>query len=417
MLNVIILGLASFLTDVSSEMVYPLVPLYLTTVLGASPAIVGIIEGFAESTAALLRVFAGYFSDRLGQRKPLTIAGYAASAVGKFVLYVSTTWPLVLISRMIDRIGKGIRTAPRDALIADSVDPKQRGAGFGLHRALDSLGAVVGVSIAYILFISIKENFTSVFLVSVIPAFLGVGVLFFAREKRGHPSTPPLRKSQISLRSRGTEGLGAQRGGGGQGGANASKQPDSDGPWWQNLGNRWKSLDTRLKYFLLIVFVFNLGNSSNQFLLLRANSLGFSTADSILLYLAYNVIYAVAAYPAGRLSDRFGRKALLVAGYLAYGLIYLGFAFDNGFFLLPLFGLYGIYIALTEGIEKALVSDLAPGNMRATLIGLHATAVGIGLLPASVLAGFLYDALGAPAPFFFGGVLGVAAAFGLWLLI
>jgi MFS family permease len=408
MFNVIILGLASFLTDVSSEMVYPLVPLYLTTVLGASPAIVGIIEGFAESTSALLRVFAGYFSDRLGERKPLTIAGYAASAVGKFVLYVSTTWPLVLFSRLIDRFGKGIRTAPRDALIADSVDPKQRGAGFGLHRALDTLGAVVGVSIAYFLFVSIKENFASVFLVSVIPAFAGVGVLFFAREKRGHPSSPPLAK--------GGQG-GVIPPNGEKGGGDAFKQRDRDAPWWRGLGARWNALDTRLKTFLLIVFVFNLGNSSNQFLLLRANSLGFSSADAILLYLAYNVVYAVASYPAGRLSDRFGRKALLVTGYLAYGLIYLGFALDNGIYLLPLFGLYGLYIALTEGIEKALVSDLAPSNMRATLIGLHATAVGIGLLPASVLAGFLYDTLGAPAPFFFGGVLGVTGALGLWLLI
>lgn len=387
MFNVIILGIASFLTDVSSEMVYPLVPLYLTTVVGASPAIVGIIEGLAESTASLLRTFAGYFSDRLGERKPITIAGYGASAIGKIVLYLSTTWPLVLVSRLIDRFGKGIRTAPRDALIADSVDPKQRGAGFGLHRALDSLGAVVGVSIAYFLFVSIKENFNSVFLVSVLPALIGVGVLFFAREKRRPPS-PSLNKGR-------------------NGGV----------PWWENLGTRWAALDTRLKTFLVIVFIFNLGNSSNQFLLLRANSLGFSTGDAILLYLAYNVVYAAASYPAGRLSDRFGRKPLLVLGYLTYGLIYLAFGADNGSLLLLLFGLYGLYIAMTEGVEKALVSDLAPLNLRATMIGLHATAVGVGLLPASVLAGFLYDRLGPPAPFYLGGALGVTAATALALLI
>lgn len=390
MLNVIILGIASFLTDVSSEMVYPLVPLYLTTVLGASPEIVGIIEGLAESTASLLRTFAGYFSDRLGRRKPLTIAGYGASAIGKFVLYISTTWPLVLVSRLIDRFGKGIRTAPRDALIADSVDPKQRGAGFGLHRALDTFGAVVGVAIAYFLFVSIKENFNSVFLVSVIPAFIGVLVLFLARERIKTPSATTLSKG---------------------------RNEEVHTPWWRDLTSRWGALDARLKMFLLIVFVFNLGNSSNQFLLLRANSLGFSTADAILLYLAYNIVYAIASYPAGRLSDRFGRKPLLVAGYLAYGLIYLAFAVDNGYLLLPLFGLYGLYIAMTEGVEKALVSDLAPLNLRATMIGLHATAVGIGLLPASVLAGFLYDKLGAPAPFYFGGALGVAAGAALWRLI
>ena len=202
-----------------------------------------------------------------------------------------------------------------------------------------------------------------------------------------------------------------------EGGARPQKRSEHDAPWWQNLGARWSSLDSRLKSFLLIVFVFNLGNSSNQFLLLRANSLGFSNADAILLYLAYNVVYAAASYPAGRLSDRVGRKALLIAGYLAYGVIYLAFALDNGLFLLPLFGLYGMYIAMTEGVEKALVSDLAPLNLRATLIGLHATAVGIGLLPASVFAGFLYDTVGPAAPFFFGGAMGVAAAVGLWLLI
>lgn len=406
MFNVIILGIASFLTDVSSEMVYPLVPLYLTTVLGASPAIVGIIEGLAESTASLLRTFAGYYSDRLGERKPITIAGYGASAIGKIVLYLSATWPLVLVSRLIDRFGKGVRTAPRDALIADSVDPKQRGAGFGLHRALDSLGAVVGVSIAYFLFVSIKENFNSVFLVSVIPAFIGVGVLFFAREKR-RPHSPP-RASDPSHSPLADDPSHSTLVKGGTGGVN---------PWWQNLETRWNALDARLKAFLIIVFVFNLGNSSNQFLLLRANSLGFSAADAILLYLAYNAIYAVASYPAGRLSDRFGRKPLLVMGYLAYGLIYLAFGVDNGTFLLPLFGLYGLYIAMTEGVEKALVSDLAPVNLRATMIGLHATAVGIGLLPASFLAGILYDRLGAPAPFYFGGALGVSAAAALALLI
>ncbi len=390
MFNVIILGIASFLTDISSEMVYPLLPLYLTSVLGATPAIVGVIEGLAESSAALLRVFAGYFSDRLGERKPLTIVGYSASALGKFILYLSTTWPLVLFSRLIDRFGKGIRTAPRDALIADSVDSKQRGAGFGLHRALDTFGAVVGVSIAYLLFISIKENFTFVFLVSVIPAFLGVVVLLFVREKKRALLSPSLERGN---------------------------RDEGRAPWWHNLGAQWKMLDTRLRAFILIVFLFNLGNSSNEFLLLRSTTLGFDNAGAILLYLAYNAVYAVVSYPAGRLSDRIGRKTLLVAGYLTYGLIYLGFALASHTWLVPLFGLYGLYIAMTDGVEKALVSDLAPMNFRATLIGLHATAVGVGLLPASVLAGFLWDAYGAPAPFFFGGAMGVTAATALWLFI
>ncbi len=399
MLNVIILGIASFLTDVSTEMVYPLLPLYLTSVLGATPAIVGIIEGLAESTAALLRVFSGYFSDRLGTRKSLTIAGYGASAIGKFVLYISSTWPLVLFARLVDRFGKGIRTAPRDALIADSTDPKQRGAGFGLHRALDSMGAVVGVAIAYVLFISVREGFTFVFLISVIPAVLGVGALFFVREKRRQVDVlPEPRKPEEGPEVKTQVGTTRQ-------------------PWWHNLGAQWQALDGRLKAFILIVFLFNLGNSSNEFLLLRATTLGFDDAGAILLYLAYNVVYAVISYPAGRLSDRIGRKTLLVGGYLTYGLLYLGFAVASHSWMLPLFALYGLYIAATDGVEKALVSDLAPVNFRATLIGLHATAVGVGLLPASVLAGFLWNAFGPSAAFFFGGALGLTAAVALWLFI
>lgn len=385
MFNIIILGFASFLTDLSSELVYPLLPLYLTSArIGATPTIVGLIEGLAESFASLVKVFSGAWSDRLRARKPITIAGYAASTVGKFFLYVSTTWQLVLLGRLIDRFGKGIRGAPRDALIADSTDPQKRGAAFGLHRAMDTFGAVAGVALAYYLFVTVKDEFNSIFMISLIPAALGVLILFLARERITTPTLP--RKT-------------------------------GEGAWWRNLRGRWKSLDRRLKFFLLVVFIFNLGNSSNAFLLLRAKSLGFDNAGAILLYLTYNVVYALGSYPAGRLSDRIGRKTLLVAGYLTYGLIYVAFALTTANLLFVLFGLYGVYIALTEGVEKALVSDLAPKDARATLIGLHATAVGIGLLPASVFAGFLYDALGAPAPFYFGGALGIAAALGLWLLI
>ncbi len=387
MFNVIILGIASFFTDVSSEMVYPLIPLYLQSSLGASAEVIGLIEGLSESVASLLRVFSGYWSDRVQQRKPITILGYGASAIGKILLYLSTSWPIVFAGRLTDRFGKGIRTAPRDALIADSTDAKARGSAFGLHRALDTAGASIGVILAYIFFVSFHDNFTSIFLISVIPAILGIIALFFVRER--------LAKRRAIVRD-----------------AQAPRVP-----WWSNLGMRWQELDRRLKLFLLIVFLFALGNSSNQFLLLRASDKGFDNATVILMYLVYNLVYTVASWPAGRLSDRVGRKALLVLGYLTYGVVYLGFAIASPLQLWGLFATYGLYISFTEGVEKALVSDIAPTDLRATLIGLHATFTGFGLLPASLLAGFLWDTFGHAAPFYFGGGMGILAAVALALLI
>ncbi|MBI5651049.1 MAG: MFS transporter [Chloroflexi bacterium] len=383
MFNIIILGIASFLTDVSTEMVYPLLPLYLTSArIGATPAIVGLIEGFAESIASLLRVFSGAWSDRIQRRKPIAILGYASSTLGKVLLFFSTTWVWVFAGRLSDRFGKGIRTAPRDALIADSTTEQNRGSAFGLHRALDTAGASLGVILAYLLFVSNSTEFTTIFLLSLIPAALGVGVLFFVRERKPEGSRRPF-------------GF----------------------PWWKNLGTRWRALDRRLKFFLVIVFIFALGNSSNQFLLLRAQDLGYDVATTILMYLVFNLVYAFGSFPFGHLSDRVGRKRLLVIGYLTYGAVYFGFAFASPFALWGLFAAYGLYYALTEGVEKALVADIAPQDVRATLIGLHATFVGVGLLPASVLAGFLWNAFGASAPFYFGGGMGVVAAIALWLLI
>ncbi|MBI5302754.1 MAG: MFS transporter [Chloroflexi bacterium] len=384
MFNVIILGIASFLTDVSTEMVYPLLPLYLTSArIGATPAIVGLIEGFSESIASLLRVFSGAWSDRWQRRKPIAIGGYAFSTLGKVLLYFSMSWQIVFAGRLSDRFGKGVRTAPRDALIADSTTEQNRGNAFGLHRALDTAGASLGVILAYLLFVSNHTEFGTIFLWSLVPAGLGVLALFLVREKIA-PRAAPQKKKE---------------------------------PWWTNLGTHWHALDRRLKVFLVIIFIFALGNSSNQFLLLRANDLGFDTATTILMYLVFNVVYSLGSWPLGRLSDRVGRKRLLVLGYLTYGVVYFGFAIASPLALWGLFATYGLYYALTEGVEKALVSDIAPAGMRATLIGLHATFVGVGLLPASLLAGWLWNAFGASAPFYFGGGMGIVAAIALWLLI
>lgn len=386
MFNVIVLGIASLLTDISTEMVYPLIPLYLTAI-GASPAIIGLIEGVAESIASLLRVFSGYWSDKLQERKPLTIAGYSLSAVGKFILFLASTWPLVLVSRIADRFGKGVRTAPRDALIADSTELSQRGQAFGLHRTFDAAGASLGVVVAYLYVISFRAEYRDIFLLSVVPGALGVVILFFAKET-------------ISKRS-GSEG----------------KPPRLKEPWWTNLGSRWQALDRRLKLFLIIIFIFALGNSSNQFLLLRGQNLGYGASTVLLMYLLYNVVKSLGSWPAGRLSDRIGRKTLLVFGYVAYGVVYLGFAFASAPALWGLFATYGIYIAFTEGVEKAFVSDIAPPEQRATLIGLHATFTGFGLLPASLIAGFFWDTFGPQATFYFGGGMGLVAALALWWLI
>lgn len=380
MFNIVVTGIVSFLTDVSSEMVYPLVPLFLAA-LGAPPAALGVIEGLAESTAALLKTVSGWWSDRIGRRKPLAIAGYAGSNVGKLLLYAATGWPVVLAGRIADRVGKGIRTAPRDALIADSAPPGRRGRAFGLHRAMDTLGAAAGVVIAILLLNYFGTDtdpagYRRIFLVALIPALAGVAVLFLIREPRVCPA--PRERPRLTLRG----------------------------------------LPARLRLFLLIVGLFALGNSSNLFLLLRAKSLGFSAVGVLVLYLVFNLTHGLLSYPAGRWSDRVGRKRLLVAGYALYGIVYVGFALAPApGWAWVLFAAYGIFYALTEGLEKALVADVAPVEHRATFIGLHSTLVGVGLLPASLIAGALWSALGPAAPFWFGGVLGLAAALGLTLIL
>lgn len=377
MLNIILLGIASLLTDVSSEMVYPILPIFLVNTLGASPAVLGLIEGVAESLASLFKAFSGYWSDRIKKRKPFAILGYGASSLGKLVLYLSASWHGAFLGRTIDRFGKGLRTAPRDAIIADSSAGSQRGAAFGLHRAMDTLGAVIGIILAYFLVSNFKESLRGIFLLSIIPAALGILFLLFVKDK--------------------------------------IKKPQDNAP---RLRLNWQALDKKLKLFLAFSFVFTLGNSSNQFLLLRAKNSGAPVATVILLYLAYNLVYFISIYPASRLSDRIGRKKLLVAGYLLYGLVYLGFAVNNSpaaFWLL--FSFYGLYMGFTEGVEKALVSDMAPAHLRATSIGLHAMLVGIGLLPASLFAGILWNVFGQAAPFYFGAFMGIVSSIALCFIL
>ena len=377
MFNVIILGITSLLTDISSEMVYPILPVFLVSTLGASPAILGLIEGIAESVASLLKVFSGYWSDKIKRRKPFAIFGYANSAAGKLFLFFANSWTFVLFGRIIERFGKGVRTAPRDALIAEATSSGQRGAAFGLHRSLDALGAVGGVILAYLFVVYYKGNIRNIFLMSLVPAFLGVLFLFLVKEKKA--------------------------------------VVEKNAP---RIKFQWKALDKKLKFFLMFTFLFTLGNSSNQFLLLKAKNAGNPLTAVILLYLVYNISRVIFTYPASRLSDRIGRKKILVLGYFIYALVYLGFAMNTSLSVFwVLFGVYGLYMGFTEGVEKALITDIAPQHLKATTMGLHATLVGIGLLPASLLAGLLWKFVSPAAPFYFGAVMGLISTAGLWFIL
>jgi MFS family permease len=376
--TIVLLGVTSFFTDVASEMAYPLVPLVLTSTLGASPAALGLVEGLAESLASILRLFSGVLSDRLGKRKPLTIAGYGASAVGKVMLALAGSWGFVLAARMVDRIGKGIRTAPRDALIADAAGDGGRGFAYGLHRALDNAGAVAGICTAWAVITVFEMPASRVFLWSVLPASIGVLLLFLVREK-AHAVAASTRRPRFG----------------------------------------WSTFPGELRRFLVISGIFALGNSSNMFLLLRAMKGGVVFSDVLLLYLGSTVVAMAASLPAGKLSDRIGRKRMLIGAYLIYALIYVGFGVvkpDAGVapFIL-LFLSYGVYTGIAEGVEKAYVVDLSPADTRATAIGMHAMVVGVMLLPASVIAGILWDVAGAGAPFVAGAMLAAIASAGLAL--
>lgn len=375
MLNIVFLGLVSFFTDVSTEIVYPLIPLYLTSAFGATPAIIGVIEGIAESLASLLRVYSGYISDRFQKKKALAFAGYSAGLIYKMILLFTGSWAGVLFARVIDRFGKGVRTAPRDVIVSESADKNALGKAYGLHKTLDMAGAALGILIAYFLlkggFGGSNEGYKSIFLLSAIPAVLGLCMFFFIKEK----------KAERRLISR------------------------------PRLFKSMKALDGRLKLYLLIVLLFTLGNSSNAFLMLRARSVGFDDASSILLYFAYNITASILSLPLGRLSDKVGRKSLLVAGYLVFSAAYFGFAFVSSQpIMIIVFVLYGVYTAMITGVERAFVAEIAPEELKGTMLGLQSSVAGIALLPASVITGLLWDAFGPAVPFVFGAVLSLAAA-------
>lgn len=380
--NVWALTATSFLTDISSEMILNLVPLFLANVLGVGTAVIGLIDGLAETTASLLKLYSGALSDKLGQRKWLAVIGYGLSTLSKPFLYFANAWGWVLGVRFADRMGKGIRTAPRDALMAGSIDEKQRGLAFGVHRAGDTAGAFIGLGIAaLIIWLTqsgaaqlTRATFQIVVLASFIPALLGVIVLaVFTRE--------------------------------------VSAKAGAKTPIFSLEG-----LDQRFKAFLLAAILFTLGNSSDAFIILRGQERGLSVFQVLLMLMTFNLVYTLLAGPLGALSDKIGRRKLIIAGWLAYGLVYLGFAFSQtGTHVWILFGLYGIYYALTEGAAKAFVADLVPPERRGTAYGLYNAAIALTAFPASLIAGLLWQGLGAwggfgpSAPFLFGAGLSLAA--------
>jgi MFS family permease len=381
--NVWVLSAASFLTDVSSEMLFNLLPLFLANVLGASTAVVGLIEGIAETTASLLKAYSGALSDRLGRRKTLTVLGYTLSTVAKPFLYLANSWGLVLGVRFTDRVGKGIRTAPRDALLAGSIEPERRGLAFGLHRAADTAGAFLGIGIAALIIWRTQASdptlergtFQTVVLASIIPAVLAVLLLVLGVREKALP-----------------------------------RQPGS--PFRLSLAG----LDRSFLIFLGIVVIFSLGNSSDAFIILRAQERGLTVLQVMGMLLTFNAVYTLLSTPAGSISDRIGRKRVLLAGWLIYTLVYLGLArAQAGAQVWLLFSLYGFYYALTEGTARAMVADLVPEVQRGTAYGVYHAGIGLAALPASLIAGFLWQGigtwpgLGPAAPFYFGAAMAMIA--------
>jgi MFS family permease len=384
--NIIILGLTSLLMDLSSEMVYPLIPLFLAG-FGVTPAIIGLIEGIAESLAAFLRVFSGWIGDRTGREKQLTIAGYSASLIYKVLLFLSLSWIGVLIARVVDRVGKGIRTAPRDALVAASGGDMKLGRSFGLHKMMDMLGSALGVLLAFVI-VHAGMSFQSAFLISMIPAALGIVVICFVVQGKRSPS--------MNIE------------------ATASAIPDAKIDFIQKGFKPSKKLIA----YLGIIFVFCIGNSSNAFLLLKASDSGLSASAVILVYFLSNITASVFSYPMGRLSDRIGRRRLIVSGYLLYGITYFGFAFLNDSWQISvLFIFYGLYTALISGAERAFIVEQAPTDYKGTVLGLYGMSQGFGLLIASILAGELWNIIGSSAPFIFGGTIGIVCAVSIGVLM
>lgn len=368
-LNVFATGLVSMFMDISSEMIYPLLPLFLTDVLGSTKLVVGIIEGIAESTASIIKVFSGYLSDRFGRKKLLMGVGYGISTLSRPVIAGALSPLQVLAARAVDRFGKGIRTAPRDAIIAESTGKDQLGKAFGFHRAMDTVGAVIGPSVAFAILVVFPGNLRLVFLLSTIPGIIAVFLIVaLVREKR-HKEDAPRPSLKIA------------------------------------------SFDGRFRLYIVVVAIFSIGNFADAFLILRAKNLGFSNELITAVYLLYNVIYAASSIPLGIIADKIGLKKIVAVGLLLYSIIFAGFALStSALHIWVLFSAYGVYKGLTEGNLRAYVASIAPAEKKATAFGVYHAVNGAMLLPASVIAGLLWDISGPGLAFAYGSVMSIIAA-------
>ncbi len=366
--NIFFTGITSFFTDTTTKMIYAIMPLFLLSI-GATKTELSLIEGVAESTASILKALSGWWSDKIGKNKPFMVVGYIFTALIS-PLFAFVTTPLqVLMLRFTERIGKGIRTAPRDSLIAGSAGEGKKGRGFGFHKAMDNSGAIIGPLLAFAVLSAFPGAYRKVFLLSAVPGLLGVLVIvIFVKEIKKCKDTLP-----------------------------------------KNI--RWSDFPTSYYLFLGIAFIFTLGNSTDALLLVKANDIGIKAMYIPLVYLVFNAVSVIFAVPAGILSDKYGRKKLIVFGYLLYSVIYFGFGrtTDKATIIL-LFALYGLYSAATDGVQKALVSDLIDQNKRGTGLGIYNSLIGITLLPASIIAGVLYDKVDNGAPFYFGAAMALFAA-------
>lgn len=368
--NVIILGLVSFFNDVASEMVYPIVPIFLTSVLKASTTAVGLIEGIAEATASITKFLFGYLSDKLGKRKPFVVLGYTLSAFSKGLIGMAFFWPMVLFSRFLDRLGKGLRTASRDALILQNTDEKNKGFIFGFHRAMDSAGAVIGPILSLILIYLFTNNLRFIFYLAMIPGLISVVFLVLLVKEKKNNSKKTIKKISFS----------------------------------------WKNLDKKVKFFIIVSLIFTLGNSSDAFLILRAKNLGLTTQMAVLAYVLYNIIQTIFSTSLGKISDKIGHRKTFSFGLLVFSFVYFMFGFiKNSNFIWFLFPFYGFYMASTEGVSKAYLGEFIKEKEAGSVFGFYQMIISLSTFFASWFGGILWAKISPEATFYFGSLMSFLA--------